>query len=93
MIDAKSRAGQWSRIRHVECVEAGRRLHNGDDRTHSPREALIRTLSVSIVAVAAVAASLVLSRAKLEPDTPRVAAAGGQQLPSLELDAIRAAGL
>lgn len=56
-------------------------------------EARIRNLSVGIVAVAAVAASLVLSRSKLEADAPRVVPGGGQQLPSLELDAIRAAGL
>jgi hypothetical protein len=57
------------------------------------REAPIRTLSVSLVAVAAIAASLLLTRSRDEEDTIRVVPAGEQQPARLQLDAIRAAGL
>jgi hypothetical protein len=56
-------------------------------------EALIRTLSVSLVAVAAIAASLLLTRNREDADMSRVASPGSQPLPALKLDALRAAGL
>jgi hypothetical protein len=56
-------------------------------------EALIRTLSVSLVAVAAIAASLLLTRNREGDGTVRDGLLGGQQLPPVRLDAIRAAGL
>jgi hypothetical protein len=56
-------------------------------------EALIRTLSVSIVAVAAIAASLLLTRNRDASDAPRLGLMGGEQLPTFKLDAVRAAGL
>jgi hypothetical protein len=62
-------------------------------RQYKSKEALIRTLSVSLVAVAAIAASLLLTRNR-EGDAPvRVLPAGGEQPCRLQLDAIRAAGL
>jgi hypothetical protein len=54
-------------------------------------EARIRTLSVSLVAVAAIAASLML-KSRDEQDAWRVMP-GEQQPLRLQLDAIRAAGL
>jgi hypothetical protein len=59
----------------------------------SRREALIRTLSVSLVAVAAIAASLLLTRNRAEDEGLRRVHAGDSQAPRQELDAIRAAGL
>jgi len=55
-------------------------------------EARIRTLSLSLVAVAAIAASLMLTKSSDEQDTPRILP-GEQQSLRLRLDAIRAAGL
>jgi hypothetical protein len=62
-------------------------------KTTQKAEELIRALSVSLLAVAAIAASLLLSREKHERTlSDRVAA--NQDLPADEpLDAIRAAGL
>jgi hypothetical protein len=57
----------------------------------SGREVFIRTLSVSLVAAAAIAASLLLTRNRGEGDS--LLQAGGGQAPRLQLDAIRAAGL
>jgi hypothetical protein len=55
-------------------------------------EAFIRTLSVSLLAVAAIAASLVLSRNEGTPSAGSVPA--GETLPGApSLDKIRAAGL
>jgi hypothetical protein len=59
----------------------------------SEREALIRTLSVSLVAVAAIAASLLLTRSRDEDEVTRLVPAGEGQPARLQLDAIRAAGL
>lgn len=50
-------------------------------------------MSVSLVAVAAVAASLLLTRARDESDALSVAPAGENQPVTLRLDRIRAAGL
>ena len=55
---------------------------------------LIRTLSVSLVAVAAIAASLLLTREREETEDNRRLVPAGETLPArLKLDAIRAAGL
>jgi hypothetical protein len=51
----------------------------------------IRTLSVSLVAVAAIAASLLLTRSREERET--LVRVGGGQASPLQLDALRAAGL
>jgi hypothetical protein len=59
----------------------------------SPWEAPIRTLSVSLVAVAAIAASLLLSRSREEGDITDVVPAGENIPVRLKLDAIREAGL
>jgi hypothetical protein len=56
------------------------------------REATIRTLSVSLVAVAAIAASLLLARSRGEEEALRVLPLGDAQAP-FKLDAVRAAGL
>jgi hypothetical protein len=79
--------------RHTECV--GRRLAPAGRLHHTHTlEALIRTLSVSLVAVAAIAASLLLTREKEEAeDTSRLVPAGENTPARLKLDAIRAAGL
>jgi hypothetical protein len=63
--------------------------------TVQPWEALIRTLSVSLVAVAAIAASLLLARSREgdEEARLRLTQAGDGQPARLQLDAIRAAGL
>jgi hypothetical protein len=59
----------------------------------TPWEAPIRTLSVSLVAVAAIAASLLLTRSREESDIIGVVP-GGENTPAhLKLDAIREAGL
>lgn len=56
-------------------------------------EAPIRTLSVSLVAVAAIAASLLLTRSREERDITDIVP-GGENTPAhLKLDAIREAGL
>jgi hypothetical protein len=49
-------------------------------------------LGVSLVAVAAIAASLLLARSREESDTS-VVRVGDDQSPQIKLDAIRAAGL
>jgi hypothetical protein len=59
----------------------------------SEREALIRTLSVSLVAIAAIAASLLLARSRDEGEDTRLAPADEGQPARFQLDAIRAAGL
>jgi len=84
------------------CSEGARSLHKLLVRSapfwlsvkhiNSRSEARIRTLSLSIVAVAAVAASLMLTRSRGEHDSSRVTP-GEQQSARLQLDAIRAAGL
>jgi hypothetical protein len=56
-------------------------------------EAPIRTLSVSLVAVAAIAASLLLTRSREESDTRSIVPAGENVPARLKLDAIREAGL
>jgi hypothetical protein len=56
------------------------------------KEARIRTLSVSLLAVAAIAASLLLTRNR-EEDTPAGVPAGENLPAEQSLDAIRAAGL
>ena len=58
-----------------------------------PWEAPIRTLSVSLVAVAAIATSLLLTRSREEGDITDVAPAGENVPVRLKLDAIREAGL
>jgi hypothetical protein len=57
----------------------------------SRREVFIRTLSVSLVAVAAIAASVLLTRNREEREG--LLPSGSDQAPRLQLDAIRAAGL
>ena len=57
-----------------------------------PWEAPIRTLSVSLVAVAAIAASLLLTRTRDERDVNDVPNAGENAPVRLKLDAIREAG-
>jgi hypothetical protein len=56
-------------------------------------EAPIRTLSVSLVAVAAIAASLLLTRSREETDLYGLVPAGENAPARLKLDAIREAGL
>ena len=56
-------------------------------------EVPIRTLSVSLVAVAAIAASLLLTRAREECDIGDIAGAGENVPARFKLDAIREAGL
>lgn len=56
-------------------------------------EAPIRTLSVSLVAVAAIAASLLLTRSREERDITGIVPAGENLPAHLKLDAIREAGL
>lgn len=56
-------------------------------------EAPIRTLSVSLVAVAAIAASLLLTRSREETDLHSLVPAGENVPARLKLDAIREAGL
>ena len=56
-------------------------------------EAPIRTLSVSLVAVAAIAASLLLTRSREENDAHNIVPAGENVPARLKLDAIREAGL
>jgi hypothetical protein len=53
----------------------------------------IRALSVSLVAVAAIAASLLLTRSREESDITNAPPAGENQPARVKLDAIRAAGL
>lgn len=55
-------------------------------------EAVIRTLSVSLLAVAAIAASLLLTRGQ-EEEGGRLPHAGENQPVRLPLDALRAAGM
>lgn len=59
----------------------------------APWEAPIRTLSVSLVAVAAIAASLLLTRSREESDITGIVPAGENTPAHLKLDAIREAGL
>jgi hypothetical protein len=70
-----------------------RPLASSDRFDISIGEASIRTLSVSLMAVAAVAASILLTRSRDGNDTHRTVPAGEQQPARLQLDAIRAAGL
>jgi len=68
------------------------RLSAGGSKSNFQREEIpIRTLSVSLLAVAAIAASVLLTRSRDEKagDIP----AGEQQPAEHSLDAIRAAGL
>lgn len=59
---------------------------------HRVGEARIRTLSVSLLAVAAVAASLILTKTR-EDELPSLPHAGENQPIRLPLDALRAAGM
>lgn len=66
----------------------------GRATAHFRREAPIRTLSVSLVAVAAIAASLLIVRSRDDYDTDRDLMPAGENQPAkLKLDAIREAGL
>jgi hypothetical protein len=56
------------------------------------QEAIIRTLSVSLLAVAAIAASLLIVRHRDERASHSPLSPGGEGLPAQQLDAIRAAG-
>lgn len=56
-------------------------------------EAPIRTLSVSLVAVAAIAASLLLTRSRVPNDALGSVLPGGDEPAKFQLDALRAAGL
>ena len=58
-----------------------------------PWEAPIRTFSVSLVAIAAIAASLLLTRSREENDTTSLVPGGENAPVRLKLDAIREAGL
>lgn len=70
-----------------------RRPDERSDTVPSQREALIRTLSVSLVAVAAIAASLLLTRSREASNITGIIP-GGENTPShLKLDALREAGL
>jgi hypothetical protein len=81
-------------IGHGACVPNGSAARRWATADHpNVEEAFIRTLSVSLVAVAAIAASLLLSRSRDEEDATRLVPAGEQQPARLPLDAIRAAGL
>jgi hypothetical protein len=73
--------------RHDICGKNGRKpfLHAGPGQ-----EAEIRALSVSLLAVAAIAASLLITRSHDEEAAP---SAGEKQPVKQPLDAIRAAGL
>ena len=61
-------------------------------RVPSQQEALIRTFSVSLVAIAAIAASLLLTRGRDESDVAGLVPAGENAPAHLKLDAIREAG-
>jgi hypothetical protein len=90
---AKSVAEKQTRrargMRYVRVAAMGatalNRLLNG--------EVPIRTLSVSLVAVAAIAASLLLTMDREERETAGIAPAGENVPNRAKLDAIRAAGL
>jgi hypothetical protein len=56
-------------------------------------EVPIRTLTISVVAVAAIAASLLLVKSRDENQAPADAPPGADQSARAELDALRAAGL
>jgi hypothetical protein len=72
-------------------MENARRLPEVASRRHlSSVEASIRTLGVSLLAVAAVAAGVFLSRQK-QPERA-VPPATGEEVPQQFLDALRAAG-
>jgi hypothetical protein len=59
---------------------------------HFIRRLFIRTLSVSLLAVAAIAASLLIVRQRDERGSHSPLIPGGDGLPAQQLDAIRAAG-
>ena len=61
-------------------------------RVPSQGEALIRTFGVSLVAIAAIAASLLLTRSRDESDVTGLVPAGENAPAHLKLDAIREAG-
>jgi hypothetical protein len=82
--DASSACGMRKSVAAGHAV-AGTHAQSG--------EALIRTLSVSLVAVAAIAASLLLTRNRDEGIEAQLVPSGGPQQPGFQLDAIRAAGL
>ena len=71
----------------------GPRPLDGASAAHRTWEAPIRTLSVSLVAVAAIAASLLLTRSREENDAHGIVPAGENVPARLKLDAIREAGL
>lgn len=73
-----------------------RRMHHSGRprrRPLHPREARIRTLSVSLVAVAAIAASLLLARGIDDEEAVNLLPVDGDHPVRLKLDAIREAGL
>jgi hypothetical protein len=80
----------WNR--HAPCTVPPSGPLSGGPFTPAREEHPIRTLSVSLLAVAAIAASVLLTRRQEKPATHLVPA--GEQLPAEQsLDAIRAAGL
>jgi hypothetical protein len=81
--------------RHTVCTQTERPLPGGCFTLKKiRREAPIRTLSVSLVAVAAIAAGLLLTRDREDGGLATVTP-GGSDNPAgrLKLDALRAAGL
>ena len=80
---ARSRGG------HVPCTPG--KLPASPTPDHD-REVPIRTLSVSLLAVAAIAASLLIVRQRDERPNLSLLT-GGDERPAQQLDAIRAAGL
>ena len=81
-----------ARNRHALCTVEHAGTLSGGPATPARREPRIRTLSVSLLAVAAIAASVLLTRRQEKPATHLVPA-GEQQPAERSLDAIRAAGL
>ena len=74
----------------TNASDRARRLHSAFVIKSLIQEAPIRTFSVSLLAVAAIAASLLLTR---EDDAKNVTPAGETGPANAPLDAIRAAGL
>ena len=63
------------------------------NESEHPQEVPIRTFGVGLMAIAAVAAGLVLSRARTSRDEVMKAPAGEALPSSLSLEALRAAGM
>lgn len=70
---------------------AARRV--GGSSRNTNREVPIRTFGVGLMAIAAVAAGLVLSRTRMLREEVMRAPAGESVRPSLSLEALRAAGM